>query len=396
MATLQHCHELRRRITRSATRALLREGAARPRIVASVPATAIHRVLVCRPNHRLGNLVLLTPLIKELARLLPTAEIDIVLAGEQGAAVFRGFHNVQDIHTLSRRMVRHPFGTARIAMQIRSAKYDLVIDPCETSQSSRWLTAIARATHVIDACGGSSRVDEPRLAGAPTAPKHMAQIPVHRLRQALAPPGDGSNEDFPAPDLQLSPAEQQRGEQILRGLTSAGASLQQVIGVFADARGAKRFTEAWWMRFIGALCVRVPGTTIVEIAPPDGRSRLSSRFPHFFSPDIREVAAVISRTACFISADCGVMHLGSASGTRTIGLFSVTDSDRYAPYGHGSGGIDTRGKSPEDVAQLAATIIEAPGGAPRPSADASRNGSSAGRAGASPRRRHAPEAPARG
>lgn len=349
---MHHYQELRRRMTRSATRALLRGARNRLQATESVPGTEIRRVLVCRPNHRLGNLLLLTPLLKELQRDLPDADIDIVLAGDDGAALFRTFRNVKHVYALSRRMVRHPLATARIAFQLRQAKYDIVIDPCEGSQSSRWLTAIARATHVIDTPG-----NEP-TAGNHSTPRHMAQRPVYLLRQAIALNGAWPDEDYPSLDLQLSAAEHQRGEQILHVLTSAGASLPRVIGVFADARGAKRYAEAWWMRFIEGLRARVPGFTVVEIAPPDGRSRLSSRFPHFFSPDIREVAAVISRMACFISADCGVMHLGCASATPTIGLFSVTDATRYAPYGSGSGAIDTNGKSPDDVAQLAATIIQ--------------------------------------
>lgn len=349
---MHHYQELRRRMTRSATRALLRGARNRLQATESVPGTEIRRVLVCRPNHRLGNLLLLTPLLKELQRDLPDADIDIVLAGDDGAALFRTFRNVKHVYALSRRMVRHPLATARIAFQLRQAKYDIVIDPCEGSQSSRWLTAIARATHVIDTPG-----NEP-TAGNHSTPRHMAQRPVYLLRQAIALNGAWPDEDYPPLDLQLSAAEHQRGEQILHVLTSAGASLPRVIGVFADARGAKRYAEAWWMRFIEGLRARVPGFTVVEIAPPDGRSRLSSRFPHFFSPDIREVAAVISRMACFISADCGVMHLGCASATPTIGLFSVTDATRYAPYGSGSRAIDTNGKSPDDVAQLAATIIQ--------------------------------------
>lgn len=349
---MHHYQELRRRMTRSATRALLRGARNRLQATESVPGTEIRRVLVCRPNHRLGNLLLLTPLLKELQRDLPDADIDIVLAGDDGAALFRTFRNVKHIYTLSRRMVRHPLATARIAFQLRQAKYDIVIDPCEGSQSSRWLTAIARATHVIDTPG-----NEP-TAGNHSTPRHMAQRPVYLLRQAIALNGAWPDEDYPPLDLQLSAAEHQRGEQILHVLTSAGASLPRVIGIFADARGAKRYAEAWWMRFIEGLRARVPGFTVVEIAPPDGRSRLSSRFPHFFSPNIREVAAVISRMACFISADCGVMHLGCASATPTIGLFSVTDTTRYAPYGSGSRAIDTNGKSPDDVAQLAATIIQ--------------------------------------
>ncbi|MGH8191643.1 MAG: glycosyltransferase family 9 protein [Rhodanobacteraceae bacterium] len=341
-------HELRRRMTRTATGALLRHSPADSQSIASVPGQTIHRILICRPNHRLGNLLLLTPLLKELQQILPDAEVDIVLAGKDGAGLFRTFRNVGHIYTLSRRMVRHPLQTARIAAQLRRAHYDLVIDPCEGSQSSRWLIAIAHAAQVIGAPGDTPGAD------ARQAPTHMAKWPVYLLRRALAAP----DADYPLLDIQLTPAEQQRGQQILHVLTSAGTSLPRVIGVFAEARGAKRYPEAWWLRCIEVLRTQVPDARIVEIAPPDGHSRLSARFPNFFSPDIREVASVISPMMGFLSADCGVMHLACASGVPTFGLFSATDIAKYTPYGHGGCAIDTNGQSPEQVAQRVAAAMQ--------------------------------------
>lgn|GEM_PF-7059747 len=42
-----------------------------------LPRTGIHRVLVCRPNQRLGNSGLISPLIAEIEALYPGAEIDM-------------------------------------------------------------------------------------------------------------------------------------------------------------------------------------------------------------------------------------------------------------------------------------------------------------------------------
>ena len=36
-----------------------------------------------------------------------------------------------------------------------------------------------------------------------------------------------------------------------------------------------------------------------------------------------------------------MMHLASASQTKTIGLFKVTEVDTYKPYGNGSLAVDT-------------------------------------------------------
>ena len=50
---------------------------------------------------------------------------------------------------------------------------------------------------------------------------------------------------------------------------------------------------------------------------------------------------MIANTDLFIGADSGVMHLASSSLTPTIGLFSVTDTEKYKPYNEGSVAVKT-------------------------------------------------------
>lgn len=345
----QHCSELRRRIMRRAVQPLVRASGTRATPMTRLAGADIHRVLICRPNHRLGNLLLLTPLLSEIQRLLPNAEVDIVLAGEHVAELFETFPNVKHIYALSRRMVRHPIAVVRTLLKIRRARYDLAIDPCEASQSSRLLVAVAGARYVI----GAGRAGAEAPVPFAHAPAHMAQWPVHRLRRALAPSSEPSSA-FPALDLRLSEDERQRAREVLERVVGQPHP-ELLIGVFAAATGAKGYGREWWQRFIGVLRARHPGVAIVEIVPADGRPRLA--LPSVGSPSPREVAAMISNMTCFMSADCGVMHLASAAGIPTIGLFSVTEIAKYAPYGHGSRALDTNGKAPEEVAQEASTLI---------------------------------------
>lgn len=51
-----------------------------------------------------------------------------------------------------------------------------------------------------------------------------------------------------------------------------------------------------------------------------------------------------------ISADCGVMHLAVASGTATVGMFSVTDAKIYGPYGSHNAHLVTEGMTPQQAA----------------------------------------------
>ncbi|MGH8147451.1 MAG: glycosyltransferase family 9 protein [Rhodanobacteraceae bacterium] len=315
--------------------------------------TDVPRILICRPNHRLGNLLLLTPLLTEIQQRFPDADVDIVLAGAHGPELFQTFSNVKHIYCLSRRMVRHPIAVVRTALKIRKAHYDLAIDPCEASQSGRLLVAVAGAKYAIGLPRDRRMVNS--MAGAP---RHMAQWPVYLLRRALVRQWPESGNDFPALDIRLSSSERERARTILERMTHESMPPTPfVIGVFAEATGAKGYGKEWWQCFVRTVHEQHPDAALVEIAPADGRPRFANEVPFFHSPSPREVAAMISNMTCFVSADCGVMHLASAAGTPTIGLFSVTDASKYAPYAHGSRALDTNVKSPEEVAQEVGVLI---------------------------------------
>ncbi len=84
-----------------------------------------------------------------------------------------------------------------------------------------------------------------------------------------------------------------------------------------------------------------PDYLFIEILPVENISMLNFSIPSYYSKDVRKIASVIANTDIFIGADSGMMHLASASLTKTIGLFSVTDVYTYSPYGNGSTAIDT-------------------------------------------------------
>ena len=75
--------------------------------------------------------------------------------------------------------------------------------------------------------------------------------------------------------------------------------------------------------------------------PIENTSKINFKAPHFYSKDIREMAAIIKNTSIFIAADNGVMHLASAALVSCVGFFSVTNELIYGPYGNGSVAINT-------------------------------------------------------
>ncbi|MEO8741886.1 MAG: glycosyltransferase family 9 protein [Lysobacteraceae bacterium] len=320
----------------------------------------VHRIVVLRPNHRLGNLLLITPLITELERTFPGAEVDIVVGCPAAQELLGKFFSVRRIHGLPRYMIRHPLFMLGTLFRIRSARYDLGIDTSMGSNSGRLLLAWTRPRYALGVPNVATGADARWNAIMRSAPRHMAQLPVYVLRSAISTMGSVGEAHYAPLSASLAPDERQAGKSILSALTHVHDSAKNtvIVGLFANATGNKRYNETWWQQFLATLESSHPEYVIVEIMAAHGRSQLGSRIPSFFSSSPRKMAAVMSNLTCFVSADCGVMHLACASDAPTIGLFSVTDASVYAPYGHRSQAVLTADKSPEQVAEAAIRIIE--------------------------------------
>ena len=118
-------------------RNLVREG--------ELPVAGIQRVLICRPNHRLGNTVMLTALMSEIENRFPGAEVDVLGSGGATRSVFGGFDCLGELFLLDRRALRHPLATISTLRKLRAKRYDLVVDAAAGSSSGRIAANLARA-----------------------------------------------------------------------------------------------------------------------------------------------------------------------------------------------------------------------------------------------------------
>lgn len=316
-----------------------------------LPRRGIHRVLVCRPNHRLGNAILISPLLAEIEALYPGAEIDIVAGGHAAQTLFSDRFQVRQVLSLPRKMARHPWITLRLLRQLRRDTYDLAIDACNDSQSGRLLLAIAKARFKLgfpDVREGSESAWKER-----SCPEHFAHRGVFLLRTAYAEKIDRA---YPPLNLRVSEVEKQEARRTLiaiLGESRKPADTRPVIGIFTNATGAKCYDEAWWTQFVSTLQTLQPEVQIVDLVAEHGQSQLGGNHASYYTRDLRRLASMISNMDGFISADCGVMHLAVASGTPTLGLFSATSPDKYGPDGSANAAVDTRAMSTADVAAIA-------------------------------------------
>lgn len=329
-------------------------GANTPSFAASRSASAT--ILICRPNTRLGNTLLMTPLLEEIEATMPAAQVEILTACPAAHEVFREFPSVRRVHQLPFRGVRHPVRHLLTLLGVRRRRYDLLIDPCPRSWTSRFLTRHLPARLKLGFASGHKTdgidVSVP-FAGAPV---HMGDYPVYLLRRGILGLDEtAARAENPKLSIRLTEAERLAGQEDVERVLG-GARQGPVVAVAAHATGAKRFSVEWWRGMIASLQRRVPGAQVIEIRPPNGMAALPE-LPAYYSRRVRQVAAVAAAADCFVCADSGLMHLSAATDATTVGLFKVTEPRLYAPRRGVSCAMTASDGAPELVAERVAQLL---------------------------------------
>jgi heptosyltransferase-3 len=293
----------------------------------------IKKVLISRPNHRLGNLLLITPLVQEVSQTFPNCTIDIFVKGNVAPIVFENYTNISQIIRLPKKHFDEFFAYLRGWNALRKQNYDLAINVEQNSSSGRLSIKLAHSKYKF--FGGMNEEDQSKYDNY----GHIAKQPVYNLRNYLAQFGiQNNNKTVPSLLIKLSDVEIKAAKEVLDELVPA---TKKTISIFTFATGAKCYSVEWWAVFYERLLKEFSEYNILEVLPVENVSQIGFKAPSFYSKDIREITAFFSNTAVFIGADSGMMHLASAAQIPTVGLFSVTNVDKYKPYNENSVAIQT-------------------------------------------------------
>ncbi len=301
----------------------------------------ISKVLIIRPNHRLGNQLLLTPIVQEVINTFPGCKIDLFVKGGVAYPVFENYKAIENIYQLPKRPFNHLFKYIACWISIKRKHYDLVINGDKNSSSGRLLTQISNANYKV--FGDVNETIQLKYDDY----EHIAKYPVYNLRDYLTKIGYKANHDnVPVLNIKLSDSEVLEGRKRLKDIVKNDKA---TICIYTNATGNKCYSEAWWNTFYERLKDEFESTfNIIEMLPIENISKINFKATHFYSKDIREMGAIIKNTSVFIAADNGVMHLASASLIPTVGFFSVTNENIYAPYGNGSIALNTNESNIDD------------------------------------------------
>ena len=120
MSFLKKVNVVRRKIMRGLAGNIGKAGSA---ISADkIIAPEIKTILINRPNHRLGNLLMLTPIIQELSKNYPNCKIDLFIRGGLAPILFKKYQNVNDIIPLPKKPFKELVKYIKVWTKINNKK----------------------------------------------------------------------------------------------------------------------------------------------------------------------------------------------------------------------------------------------------------------------------------
>jgi len=347
MSILNRVNVIRRRLMHSITKNIGESHL--PKNVDLNANIEIERVLICRPNHRLGNLLLITPLVQEVIARFPDCKIDLVVQGGLAPIIFENYENVERIIMLPKKPFKNLFTYIKGIISIKKRPYDIAINAVKGSSSGKLYTLMARSKYKV------FEVDDKEIQLKFKDHLHIAKYQVYSFRNYLSKL-DLKNKIDPifGINLKLSNVEIENGQKKLNELVNFE---KKTICLFTHATGDKCYSEEWWLNFYEKLKIEFSGYNFIEVLPIENISKIRFKAPSFYSKDIREICSLIANTAVFIGADSGIMHLASAAQTPTIGLFSRDNQEAYQPFGNDSVAINTNFIDTEESIKIVKGIL---------------------------------------
>ncbi|MEY3386330.1 MAG: hypothetical protein RIR53_1141 [Bacteroidota bacterium] len=296
----------------------------------ALDASSVQRVLLLRQD-RIGDVLVSTPIIRALRRLMPHAQIDMVLSTNNIAVRQAVADQVDHIHVFKKSLLH----LVVLRRRLRRQRYDLVIDLMDNASStSALLISGARATFSI----GVDKVNRGVYTHVvPLADQTRVHI-VERIARLLWPLGvDLRGEDlrlsFPLTDTQRQHAASlmtdPHGRPVL-AVNTSGSDVHRMYPEKLMITLLQRVSERW--------CQEGPGAVKLRIISAPMHSDMAHRIGQACGIDVvppqssyASFAACIAAADMLLTPDTSAVHAAAAHGVPSVVLFSQ-DSRGLMPW----------------------------------------------------------------
>lgn len=310
-----------------------------------IKSPEVKNMLVVRINYRIGNMLFTTPLIQQLQTSFPDAKIDVLIGASFTKNLFSGFENIENIYDFPRALLKHPMELFRYVKQLRSKKYDVVLNLNGNSSSDRLATLLASSTYKVAFCNDTTFTPVNRCVKRENLDVcHEALKPLELMKIFNISP----NYELKL-SIALSQKELQWGKEELSELINKDN--KRVFAIFRNARFDKLIDDVYWKELVQSLQKIDEKILFIDILSPDVPEKLSDEVVAYSQKDLRKLAAFMANLDAFICADTGPMHLASASGVPTIALFKTTAPALYGTLKESDKSLEMGEKSAQEVAK---------------------------------------------
>jgi heptosyltransferase-3 len=263
-------------------------------------------------SNRIGDCVISSGILREIARQVPGAEITVA-CGRPPAPFFRSAPGVERVIVLDKKKAAGHW--LDLWRQVVGTRWALVVD-IRGSALAYLLNAERRIVYNRRWETGLPKVEMvSNLMGAP-APLEPELFIDDRARVEAAAVIDPALATAPGPIIALAPIAHQPGK----------SWPAERWGLLVERLKAEPRFAGWRFMPVGGPGDRPPATPALQAA-----GALAIDFVG--QGDILASAAAIDRAALFVGNDSGLMHVAAAAGKPTLGLFGPTEWWLYGPRG---------------------------------------------------------------
>lgn len=289
----------------------------------------IEKILIIRPNFRLGNALISTPVIDAFRDRFPSARIDYLATDKTWPLLQQ--RPVDHFYLLSRTAILRPWQCVTLLRRLRAQRYDLAVQVSGGSTSGFIVTRLIGARYSMGSGKGNQRWYSIEAEGKSS---HAYDAIVNLTR----PLGVACRN---RPLLQLTEQERYQAMmkiQQLASLHSDDPSDTNFIAIFVGGHQNKRWPLEFWLILIDAMeahkirHVVFLGPEEFRLLAPIKKRLVSSLYGSLCPPlSIRHFAATLEHARLLVTPDSGPMHLAAALDVATISLVRQKKSLAFVP-----------------------------------------------------------------
>ncbi|MGQ0658993.1 MAG: glycosyltransferase family 9 protein [Chromatiales bacterium] len=275
---------------------------------------------------RIGDLVLVTPILQALKQDNPAHEVHL-LAGRNNYQVVRHHPFIDRLYVYTKK----PLGTLKLLYSLRSANFDIWIDPKDhRSRESRFFAKIGGARISI----GYNETDKRQVFTHSVKP-HTEQLGVHatvRALQTLKPLEIAS--EGARPVLAVAP---EAGQRLLAFLKEQVISSYYFVNISGAIPGRTWQTEKW-IALLNAIAHEDDAHFVLCCLPRDKAQaeQIGQRTANIFlypTPSIIDAMAAVAHAQLILTVDTSIVHIASAFNKPIISLHAniYREYTKYRP-----------------------------------------------------------------